>query len=93
MGRDTYREVPAKIVNNLENGTLYSDAYQYREMYDLIKNSEDEDVIVTYIPDRVAGATAVEMCSSPEDTDYWINEEMAGYFGKNSIVYLPEGKY
>ena len=62
--------------------------YYHRKMYDDIKDSEEPDAVVTFLPKHVIGSTTVELAEVPGD--YWINEEIALYFGKRSVLYNPD---
>ena len=82
------KSISSEIVKNLRNGTIMENTYYYRKMYDGIKDSEEPDVIVPFLPKHVIGSTTVELAEVPGD--YWINEEIAMYFGKRSVLYNPD---
>ena len=82
------RSVWATVADHLYDGKIPNSSYVCREIYDSIKDSDNENVVIkTRIPERKIGNTEVILS---EDSDDWINIAVANYFIKDSIVYSPE---
>lgn len=74
--------IPVQIAENIAEGKVQRYSQEWHEIYDNMKNSPGEDVVVVWIPDACVGALDVGMVSSPY---YPTNVTLAEYFGNNSV--------
>ena len=84
--RNESRSVIARLIENFSDNSIYSVAAAQKDAYNSIKYSNEEDVVLSYLPEDNIGNTRVDI---KEDADYFVNKEIASYFGKESVVYMP----
>jgi len=75
---------PIVLARGLLDGSIIEYSKSVDAVYDYILKNKEDNLIVTEFPDPVSGCYAVEFV---DDTNYWVNEDMAEYLGINSICY------
>ena len=80
--------MPAKIAENLIENKVMTTSYLQKKVYEEIRDSEEDDVVISSIPERYEGNTMIKI---DEDVKSHRNNALSVYFGKNSVVYIPEG--
>ena len=80
--------MPAKIAENLIEDKVMTTSYLQKRLYEEIRDSEEDDVVIEMIPKRYEGNTQVDI---DEDEGHFINIALSQYFGKKSVVYDPPG--
>ena len=53
-----------------------------------IRDSEEENVVIDFLPKRYEGNTMIKI---DEDINSHRNIALSLYFGKSSVVYIPDG--
>ena len=80
--------MPAKIAENLFEGKVMATSYYQKKVYEEIRDSEEENVVIDFLPDRYEGNTMIKI---DEDINSHRNIALSLYFGKSSVVYIPDG--
>jgi hypothetical protein len=82
------RSVWATVADHLYDGKIPTNSYICREIYDSIKDSKEETVIITEpVPERKIGSTDTVLSEDPNE---WINMAVANYFNKEKVIYIPD---
>lgn len=80
--------MPAKIAENLIEDKVMTTSYLQKRLYEEIRDSDSDDVVIESLPKRYEGNTLIEI---DEDKGHFINVALSEYFGKKSVVYNPPG--
>lgn len=87
QGNNLSDYAPIKISTNLKEGTIHDFASEWRGIFKEIQSSDEEDVFIIGQPEEVEGCFPPGLHSDPE---WWINQNVAEYFGKKSVCIVEE---
>lgn len=82
--------IPYRTLMKLTEGNIQSYYRGVNEIYDAIREDENEDVFIFTMPISVDEFMSMDI---KEDPEYLINMECADYFGKKSVQYVSEPVY
>ena len=71
------------IIDQTNHNNINYYRTRVQETVDMIRNSPEADVVVPFLPDAPPAILSFEIANDPT---VWINEAMAAYFHKNSVV-------
>lgn len=87
QGNKILENVPPVIAGNLYTGAVQNHTKAWTDIYEAIGSSPESQVVVTLPnPGPVIGGLENYISSEP---DYWINQAIASYYGKESVSYIP----
>lgn len=79
--------MPLKIAVNLKKGIIQDYADTWVNIYEQIRESDKEEVIITGAPKEAAGCIYPNLL---DDVAWWVNRNVAEYFQKESVCVIRE---